>query len=111
FDRMNNAKVLAKVTNPDGVTETISLDWNGAQEGTYQTELTATAPGIYNVEVQAAQGSEDLGTNHMAFQVEDRPVEFYDALLDSRLLQSVASSTGGRYYPLSKIGDVPDDAV
>jgi hypothetical protein len=25
-------------------------------------------------------------------------------------LQSTASSTGGRYYPLSKLGDVPDDA-
>ena len=51
-----------------------------------------------------------MGTNHAAFQVEDRPVEYYDAALNTRLLQSVATSTGGRYYPLSKIGDVPDDA-
>ena len=111
FDRMNNAKVIAKVTNPDGTTQTISLDWSGAQDGTYQTELNATTPGIYQVEVQAAQGSENLGTNHSSFQVQDRPVEFYNASLDARLLQSVASSTGGRYYPLSRIGDVPDDAV
>ena len=111
FDRMNNAKVIAKVTNPDGTTETISLDWSGAQDGTYQTELNTTTPGIYQVEVQAAQGSENLGTNHSSFQVQDRPVEYYNASLDSRLLQSVASSTGGRYYPLSRIGDVPDDAV
>ena len=111
FDRMNNAKVIAKVTNPDGTTETVSMDWSGVQEGTYQTELNATTPGIYQVEVQAAQGSENLGTNHSSFQVQDRPVEFYNASLDARLLQSVASSTGGRYYPLSRIGDVPDDAV
>jgi hypothetical protein len=32
-------------------------------------------------------------------------------LLNTRLLQSVATATGGRYYPLSRIGDVPDDAV
>ena len=56
FDRMNNAKVIAKVTNPDGTTESIPLDWSGAQDGTYQTELNATTPGIYQVEVQAAQG-------------------------------------------------------
>jgi uncharacterized membrane protein len=111
FDRMNNAKVIAKVTNPDGVTESLALDWNGAQEGVYQTELNASAPGIYRVEIDAAQGSENLGTNRTAFQVQDRPVEYYDALLDTRFLQSVASATGGRYYPLSKIGDVPDDAV
>ncbi len=110
FERMNNAKVIAKVTNPDGVTESVPLDWNGSGEGTYQAELNATAPGLYRIEVAATQGSENLGTNHTAFQIEDRPVEYSGASLDTRLLQSVASSTGGRYYPLSKLGDVPDDA-
>src|SRR5262249_4099496 len=70
----------------------------------------ATAPGIYQVDVEATQGSENLGTNHTSFQVEDRPVEFSGASLDSRLLQSIASSTNGKYYPLSKLGDVPADA-
>jgi len=69
FVRMDNAKVVAKVRNPDGVTETIPLDWNGSGEGSYQAELNATAPGIYQVEVEATQGSENLGTNHTSFQV------------------------------------------
>ena len=43
FERMNNAKVVAKVTTPEGFTESIPLDWNGAAEGTYQAELNATA--------------------------------------------------------------------
>jgi uncharacterized membrane protein len=111
FERMNNAKVIAKVTNPDGITETIPLDWNGTQDGTYQTELNAGTAGIYRVEVEAAQGNENLGTNRAAFQVQDRPVEFYNASLDARLLQGIASSTDGHYYPLSRIGDVPNDAV
>ena len=110
FERMDNAKVVAKVRNPDGLTESIPLDWNGSGEGSYQAELNVTAPGIYQVEVEATQGSESLGTNHTAFQVEERPVEFSSAALDTRLLQSVANSTGGRYYPLSKLGDVPEDA-
>jgi uncharacterized membrane protein len=111
FERMNNAKVIAKITNPEGLTESIPLDWSGSQDGTYQTEVNAGTPGIYRVEVEAAQGSESLGTDQAAFQVHDRPVEYYDASLDARLLQSIASSTGGQYYPLSRIGDVPDDAV
>jgi uncharacterized membrane protein len=111
FERMNNAKVIAKVTNPDGITETIPLDWNGSQDGSYHTELNAGGPGIYRVEVEAAQGNENLGTNRAAFQVQDRPVEFYNASLDTRLLQGIASSTDGHYYPLSRLGDVPDDAV
>jgi hypothetical protein len=110
FERMNNAKAVAKVIGPDGVTQTLPLDWNGAGEGTYQAELTATIQGTYQVEVEATQGSENLGSNHTAFQAEDRPVEFSGAALDTRLLESIASSTGGRYYPLSKIGDLPEDA-
>jgi uncharacterized membrane protein len=110
FERMNNAKVVAKVTNPDGLTETIPLDWTGSAEGTYQAELNAKDTGPYRVEVEAAQGSENLGTNHTAFQVQDRPVEFYNPALDTRLLQSVATSTGGKYYPLSRLGEIPDDA-
>ncbi|PYS27794.1 MAG: hypothetical protein DMG11_15085 [Acidobacteria bacterium] len=94
FERMNNAKVIAKVTNPAGITESVAMDWNGAQEGTYQSELNVTEPG-----------------NRTAFQVQDRPLEYYDAMLNAPLLQSVATATGGRYYPLSRIGDVPDDAV
>jgi len=110
FERMNNAKVVAKVTNPDGSTESVPLDWNGSGEGAYLAELNVTASGIYQVEVEATQGSENLGTNRTAFQVEDRPVEFSAAALDTRLLQSIATSTSGRYYPLSKIGDLPEDA-
>src|SRR5439155_1645993 len=56
FERMNNAKVVAKVTNPDGVTESIPLDWNGSGEGAYQAEFNATAPGMYQLEVGATQG-------------------------------------------------------
>jgi uncharacterized membrane protein len=110
FERMNNAKAVAKITGPDGVTQTLPLDWNGAGEGTYQAELNAATQGVYQVDIEATQGSENLGTNHTAFQVEDRPVEFSSAALDTRLLQSIANSTGGRYYPLSKIGDLPEDA-
>jgi uncharacterized membrane protein len=111
FGRMNNARAIARVTSPAGATETVSLEWSGAQDGTYQAEINASEPGIYNVELVATQGSETLGTHRNAFQVQDRPIEYYDAALDTRQLQSIASQTGGRYYPLSQLGSVPDDAV
>jgi hypothetical protein len=107
---MNNARVIGKVTDPSGNTQTIAFDWTG-QEGVYQTPVTAGGPGVYQMEVDATQGANSLGSYSTAFQVADRPVEFYNAGLDSRLLQTVAAQTGGRYYPLSKLGEVPDDAM
>ncbi len=110
FNRMNNAKVFGKVTDPDGNTEPIAFDWTGSQDGTYQAQINSGGTGVYQVQLDATVGTESLGNARAAFQVEDRPVEFYNAALDQRLLENVASQTGGHYYPLSKMGDVPDDA-
>ena len=112
FTRLNNARVTLKVTGPDGVTETLPMDWSGTQDGAYQTQLTAgTREGAYTIQVDATQGTENLGTYKAAFQVKDRPVEFYDAALDAGNLRSIADQTGGRYYPLSQIQDIPEDAI
>ena len=102
----------AKLTGPDGTIETLPLDWSGSQDGTYQTQVTAaTKEGTYQLEVEASRATEKLGTYKAAFQVKDRPVEFYDAALDAGNLRSIATQTGGRYYPLANLADIPEDAV
>jgi uncharacterized membrane protein len=111
FARLNNARVVGKLTDPEGNIETISLDWSGTQEGSYQAQVNAGEQGIYQLSVEAVQGDQTIGTYKTAFQVQDRPVEFYNAAEDSRMLQSIAAQTSGKYYPLSRLGDVPDDAV
>ena len=112
FTRLNNARVTAKITGPDGTSETLPMDWGGTQDGTYQTLVTAaTRQGTYQLEVDATQGTEKLGTYKAAFQVKDRPVEFYDASLDAGNLKSIATQTGGRYYPLDRLAEIPEDAV
>jgi uncharacterized membrane protein len=112
FKRLNNAQVTAKLTGPEGPSETLALDWSGTQEGAYQTQLTAAnREGTYQLEVEATQGTEKLGTYKAAFQVKDRPVEFYDAALDAGNLRSIATQTGGRYYPLANLADIPEDAI
>ena len=112
FKRLNDARVVAKITGPDGLPETIPMDWSGAQDGSYQTQVTsATKEGTYRLEVEATKGTEKVGSYRMAFQVKDRPVEFYDAALDAGKLKSISDQTGGRYYPLDRIADIPEDAV
>jgi uncharacterized membrane protein len=112
FKRLNNARVTAKLIGPEGPPETLPMDWSGAQDGSYQTQVTAAnREGTYQLEVEAVQGTEKLGTYRTAFQIKDRPVEFYDAVLDAGNLRSIASQTGGKYYPLANLADIPEDAV
>jgi uncharacterized membrane protein len=112
FTRLNNARVTVRVTGPDGASESLPLDWSGTQDGIYETQVTAaTQEGTYTLEMEASQGTEKMGTYRAAFQVKDRPVEFYDAALDAGNLRSIAGQTGGNYYPLNRISDIVEDAI
>ena len=111
FKRLNNAHVTVKLTDPKGGAQSQPLDWSGSQDGLYQTQISVGTEGMYQLEVQASQGEQNLGSYRTSFQVKDRPVEFYNAALDSGALKSIAQETGGHYYPLSKMGDIPDDAI
>ncbi|HLQ76702.1 MAG TPA: hypothetical protein VK210_05075, partial [Terriglobia bacterium] len=111
FNRLINARAIVKVTDPMGVVQALPMDWSGSEDGTYRAQVHAGVEGVYQIQVEAAQGEQNLGTYKSAFQVKNRPVEYYNASLDANALKSIAGQTGGRYYPLSKMGDVPDDAI
>jgi hypothetical protein len=111
FERMNNARVMMKLSGPNGHTETRTLDWGGSEDGAYQTQVSAGAEGTYQVEVEAVVGDKNLGGYRSAFQVKDRPVEYYNASLDAGKLRAIADQTNGRYFPLADLGDVPDYAT
>ena len=111
FNRMNNARAVVKVTDPSGAVQSLPMDWGGSEDGTYRAQVHTGPEGVYQLNVEAAAGEMPLGTNKSAFQVKNRPIEYYNASLDSNALKSIAGQTGGRYYPLSKMGDVPDDVI
>jgi uncharacterized membrane protein len=111
FNRMNGSRVTVKLTDPSGKAETMALDWSGEQDGSYHGQIVAGAEGVYQLQVDANQGDQNLGSYKTAFQTHDRPVEYYNAALDAGALRSIASQTDGHYYPLAKLGDVPDDAI
>ena len=111
FERMNNADVTGSVIDPDGNAQFVRFEWTGLEDGAYQAIVSGSTPGIYTLELDAVSGDERIGSHMSTFQVRDRPVEFYDAALDRRFLESVADQSGGRYYPLEEIGDIPDDAI
>jgi len=111
FNRLSNARASVKITDPTGAVQTLPLDWTGTEDGTYRTQFHPGPEGAYKVQVDAAQGEQQLGSYTTAFQVKNRPVEYYNASLDANSLKSISGQTGGRYYPLSKMGDIPDEAI
>jgi hypothetical protein len=80
--------------------------------GQYQTEWTAEKPGPYLAEVTAestGNPGQELGSSALTFQREDGVAENFHTEQNRRLLEQLASATGGRYWKLSELKDLPRD--
>jgi hypothetical protein len=81
--------------------------------GLYQTEWTAEKPGTYVVEVTAEspRGSQprELGRDVLTVQRENGVAENFHTEQNRRLLEQLASDTGGRYWKPSELKSLPRD--
>jgi hypothetical protein len=80
--------------------------------GQYQTEWTAEKPGPYLAEVtaeSAANPALQLGSSALTFQREDGVAENFHTEQNRRLLEQLASTTGGRYWKPSELKGLPRD--
>ena len=113
FQPAANAHVSAHIAGPDG------RECNGRPErhpqdtpGLYQADWTAEKPGPYLAEVtadSASNAAEQLGSDVLTFQREDGVAENFHTGQNRRLLEQLASETGGRYWNPSDLKNLPRD--
>ena len=113
FERAANAQVTAHIIGPDGTNALADLMPSENTPGLYQTEWTAEKPGTYVVEVTAesARGSQprELGRDVLTVQRENGVAENFHTEQNRRLLEQLASDTGGRYWKPSELKSLPRD--
>jgi uncharacterized membrane protein len=112
FQQAPNAHVTAHIVGPEGVNAVVDLTPSGNATGQYQTEWTAEKPGSYLAEVTAeSKGSQpqELGRDVVTFQRRDGVAENFHTEQNRRLLEELASETGGRYWKPTDLKSVPRD--
>ena len=113
FERAVNAQVTAHIIGPDGTNALADLMPSENTPGLYQTEWTAEKPGTYVVEVTAEspRGSQprELGRDVLTVQRENGVAENFHTEQNRRLLEQLASDTGGRYWKPSELKSLPRD--
>jgi uncharacterized membrane protein len=112
FQQAPNAHATAHIVGPEGVNAVVDLSATGSTPGQYQTEWTAEKPGSYLAEVTAeSTGSqaEELGRDVVTFQRQDGVAENFHTEQNRRLLEQLASETGGRYWEPSDLKSLPRD--
>ena len=112
FQQAVNARVTAHIIGPDGLNASVDLAPSENTPGLYQAEWTAEKSGTYLAEVSAASAgtqSQELGRDVITFQREDGVAENFHTEQNRRLLEQLASDTGGRYWKTSELENLPQE--
>jgi uncharacterized membrane protein len=112
FQQTTTAHVTAHIVGPQGADAFVDLTPSGSTPGLYETEWTAEKPGTYLAEVTAESTGgqpQELGRDVVTFQREDGVAENFHTEQNRRLLEQLASDTGGRYWTPSELKNLPGE--
>lgn len=115
FNRINDARARALITAPAGDSVELPLQWSGREDGVYVGHWTAQEDGLYEISVEAEGKSlsdaPSYGRASTFFLCSTGSREFFDAVQKKDFLQKLARETGGNYYPLSDVKQLPEEIV
>ncbi|GAC1421403.1 MAG: hypothetical protein NVSMB62_16290 [Acidobacteriaceae bacterium] len=104
-----DARVSAHILGPAGTSALIEMTPVPNTPGTFEVDWTAEKPGSYVAEVTATQGAQDLGRDVLTVRREDGIAENFHTEQNRELLEKLSSETGGRYWPQSELGRLPQE--
>src|SRR5277367_692147 len=104
-----DAKVVAHVNGPEGVSAMVDMAPVPNDPGSFQAEWTAGKPGSYLVEVTAMRGPDELGRDVLTFERTDGVAENFHTEQNRELLEKLSSQTGGRYWKADELARLPKE--
>jgi uncharacterized membrane protein len=109
FVDLNDARVVARVTQPDGAVREVPMQWTGERSGEYRAGFVAEQPGRYEASVEAGRGDQPLESAVVHVRAAPGDAEYFDASMQAPLLRRIADETGGRFYTPDTVASLPDD--
>ena len=106
FELTNQAKIRAIITDENGRKREISLEQVLGQDGLYTARFIPPRRGEYRVTLVGTLGGKSLGEQNGLFEVAESYAEFANAELNAQLLQTLANTSGGRYYTLEDVSQM-----
>jgi hypothetical protein len=109
YAKVNDGRVLARVTAPDGDVAEVPMSWTLGRDGRYHAVHTAGAPGLYTIHVSVERDGRTLAGNPVYAFAEERRDEFFGSQMRAPLLRRIADETGGRFYTTANAAALPED--
>ena len=104
---VNDATIIATITDPLGNHEDVPMDWTLSEEGVYKAQYVPQEQGDYRVSVRV-EGWETKPVE-TDFRVSEPMVEAADAALKGDALREMAKLANGRYYDFADANALPPD--
>ena len=109
FVELNDARVVAKVKDPQGSIVELPMQWTGERSGEYRATFTAASEGLYSADVEAAREGKSLGTGSVHVRAAPGDAEYFDATMHAARLKRIADETGGKFYTPETVSGLPED--
>jgi uncharacterized membrane protein len=109
YVEVNDARVVAKVTDSKGTPVEVPMQWTGERNGEYRATFQAPDQGMYVAQVEATRAGKSLGTGTTEVRATPSDAEYFDATMHAPRLKRIAEETGGRFYTPETISGMPED--
>jgi uncharacterized membrane protein len=106
---VNDAQVVARVTDPLGAERTVPLEWAVGKDGEYRGSFTPREKGRHEVSVEAVRAGQTLGRDTAHVQAVDTDAEYFGAEMRRPLLERIAAETGARFYTPATVDSLASD--
>lgn len=101
YSPASDAEVVAEITGPNGLVNSLHLFADPKAPGEYVAKWTAPTAGSYLASVKATRGGAVAGTESLPFRRDDGVAEGFQTRQNRDFLERLAGATGGRYYTAS----------
>ena len=106
FELTSAAKVRVIITDDNDKRRELPLEQVLGQDGLYTGRFIPSRHGEYRVSLIGTLGGKSLGEQSGLFEVAESYAEFTNAELNAELLQTLANTSGGRYYTLADVSQM-----
>jgi len=109
YVELNDASATARVTQPNGGSIDVPLEWTGDRDGLYRGRFVSTEAGTYEVAVDSSRSSEIIGSGVTFMRAGPSDVEFFDPTMHEGPLRRIAEETAGRFYTTDTAAGLAED--
>jgi uncharacterized membrane protein len=107
FAPVTDAQVSLQVTRPGGAVRDLHASATDPQAGRYSAELRFDEPGVYRIRASGPGSPAPLPGAERWLLVGGADLEMADPRLNERVLQRIATASGGQYLPAGQASDLP----